>query len=367
MFKIKWKFYFYYPMKKIWFWILLCISIFFGAFSTFSHNTISLLNNIFEIQHYVEETLNISSLSSTGENHFPLIKEILEKKCPTESITESKKTLQNILPYREISLQTNSEFILQDTFSQIRDITLQIHSDDPAEFCKNKYLGYSFLEVLYLHINHELFKNKTPLSSTAPISRQKIKIHNKTELLSGESLELANTTDEIIDSEFQNLLRLNILTTGDLTILDEGIEVNYFSWCEKTHGSFHFLKNKTTQEKKFKILKLKIGICPSASNQTNYKNHIKQLLAHELGHYIYFFKDQTTDEFDTLCRKNGKNICKNQDFYSVYAKNNKEEDYAESFAYRYKDLNEEKEFWSAPASEILAQKESYFHNLFSQK
>lgn len=107
---------------------------------------------------------------------------------------------------------------------------------------------------------------------------------------------------------------------------------------------FISFKTKRPRKKKFKTLKLNIAICNTAEYQANYRAYFKQILAHELGHYIYFFRDQDPQAFDTICRTNEQNTCNAKGFFSEYAQKNKEEDYAESFAYRYKNLEKEKEF-----------------------
>lgn len=71
-------------------------------------------------------------------------------------------------------------------------------------------------------------------------------------------------------------------------------------------------------------------------------------MLHEIGHYLSFFKDRNRTNFNTICRTSGKSICDNKDFPSSYAQTHQEEDYTESFAYRYQEKKlgsqKEKEF-----------------------
>lgn len=80
---------------------------------------------------------------------------------------------------------------------------------------------------------------------------------------------------------------------------------------------------------------LNVNLCYEDRYIKNYQKYIDQLLTHELGHYFYYFKDNKVDTFNAICRVDTKNICSDDDFVSAYAQRSKEEDYAETFAYRY--------------------------------
>lgn len=360
-------------MKRILLLFLWCNLIYTTGIG-FAEQSIPKLDTIFEIQKYAEDVLNVKSSTLQSKNHLPLIKEILEKKCPRKAITEAQSIINQENPKREESLQWNPPKKLQYTFSTIKNLILQIQSDDPYIFCKNKYLSYSFLEKIRskantdYNIDSEYFTAKKPImtsQSSVEIAEKTITIINNTSSLSGEELIFAQQTEKFAHEELKNLVNLHILTWNDLKVLDHKIEINYLSGCQKTHGSFHILQSKNTNAKKFKMLKLNIAICQASKYQENYRNYFKQILAHELGHYIYFFRDEHSQNFDKICRSNKKNTCNKDEFYSEYAQTNQEEDYAESFAYWYKALDQEKEFWSAPATEIIFRKESYFNKRLS--
>jgi len=67
----------------------------------------------------------------------------------------------------------------------------------------------------------------------------------------------------------------------------------------------------------------------------NFDKHIKELVYHELAHYIYYLKDTTVQDFESICRSSWKNICNRSDFVTDYAQSGPGEDYAESFQYWY--------------------------------
>jgi hypothetical protein len=50
---------------------------------------------------------------------------------------------------------------------------------------------------------------------------------------------------------------------------------------------------------------------------------------------VYYFKDTNVEDFTNICWDNDQDTCSSNEFVSTYAQKNKEEDYAESFAYWY--------------------------------
>ncbi|MDR2416471.1 MAG: putative zinc-binding metallopeptidase [Candidatus Peribacteria bacterium] len=129
---------------------------------------------------------------------------------------------------------------------------------------------------------------------------------------------------------------------------------------QKTDGS----------QRKFKMIKLNINLCNEENYIKNFDRYVRQIFIHELGHYLYYFKDSTTVTFDMLCRETEESSCQDEDFVSAYAQKNKEEDYAESFAHWYigttteQEMIVDREHGSAATSAIKQQKESYFEKVW---
>ena len=94
------------------------------------------------------------------------------------------------------------------------------------------------------------------------------------------------------------------------------------------------------------------------------EKHIQQILSHELGHYIYFFKDINPSEFFNICWENAEITCLLQEFVSDYATRSQEEDYAESFAY-WLLYHEDNEYDTTPDNPIN-KKFTYFQKLFEK-
>ncbi len=95
------------------------------------------------------------------------------------------------------------------------------------------------------------------------------------------------------------------------------------------------LQSEDGEKNLFKNIILNINLCDIPEYRQSFDKFVKQILIHEIAHYLYFFKDWQTERFQQICRSNGENSCQFDDFVSTYAMQGQEEDYAESFADRY--------------------------------
>jgi hypothetical protein len=147
------------------------------------------------------------------------------------------------------------------------------------------------------------------------------------------------------------------------------IEINYVKGCGTTHGSYHMTQRTDGSKRTFKLIKLNINLCNQQTYLENFNRYVRQIFIHELGHYLYYFKDPSTTLFDNLCRSS-KRTCDSEDFVSTYAEKNKEEDYAESFAHWYiqsttnTTMIVDQEHGSATTSPLRLAKERYFDNVY---
>jgi predicted SprT family Zn-dependent metalloprotease len=147
------------------------------------------------------------------------------------------------------------------------------------------------------------------------------------------------------------------------------VEIQYVRGCGTTHGSYHMTQRSDGTNRKFTSIKLKINLCNQQTYVENFDRYVRQIFIHELGHYLYYFKDPNPKRFDSLCRGKGKQ-CESEDFVSSYAEKNKEEDYAESFAHWYlQRMTEEhmivdRAHSSAPTSAMTLAKEQYFDTVY---
>jgi hypothetical protein len=158
------------------------------------------------------------------------------------------------------------------------------------------------------------------------------------------------------------------LDKNDLKTLNNKIEVTYLQSCDITEWSFRVVRNKQTWEYSFKWIKLIIAYCEKNNTPERQKRHVQQILAHELWHYIYFFKDDNPSKFSEICWDNGKLNCLPQEFVSNYATKSHEEDYAESFAYwyLYNTDGSDGQHGAAPDNPIN-RRARYFEELFEEE
>ena len=59
------------------------------------------------------------------------------------------------------------------------------------------------------------------------------------------------------------------------------------------------------------------------------------VMIHEFGHYLAYQSPEKIKRFNNLCWKGKQKTCSSEAFISNYAKTNADEDFAESFTYRY--------------------------------
>ncbi len=191
--------------------------------------------------------------------------------------------------------------------------------------------------------------------------------------LSGEAdLSIAQEALDIMSTEVARLVSLGYLDAHDLRVLDQKIEVNYVRSCGSTKGSYHMLQSDDGQKVLFKNIVLNINLCNLPDYRARLDEFVAQILLHELGHYLYFFKDTSIATFDQICREDGESLCQSDDFVSAYAMQGKEEDYAESFTYRYLQKHRhssmivDQKHTASPETRIKSTKLQYFDIAYDQ-
>lgn len=345
--------------------------------------------NVIEAQQFLERTLQIEQMTIQQSLPYTLIYNLLEQGCNEQVIEESKK-LTTLLQ----SMWTNSfrePFIkseMERRFTLLQHLIAKVKTSDEKLFCKQKYLMYHLLErsqVLFttpsLAVREVALLLPQGLPST-PLSQEHavasvtsgnttyLTLLTTNSLTTKTALLLSQLTEKYLQTEIGKLIALGFLTAKDVQTLDQKIEITYVTGCGTTRGSYHMIQKTDGSQRKFKMIKLNVNLCDEAYYIKNFDRYVRQIFIHELGHYLYYFKDISTVNFDTLCRQEGENICQDEDFVSAYAQKNKEEDYAESFAHRYigktteHEMIVDREHGSAPSSAIKQQKESYFEKVW---
>ena len=368
-------------MKKIW-QIMTIFLISLTPFFSFSAK-INSINNIFDAINYIKNTINFGNITIKSYVPYSDVQNAIKKYCPKTSVDQANKELQPLKEARTSYL--NKPWIdksLSDRFDLVKDIISEQKQENVYKYCKDSYLLFSILKTtqdLYSwekdskkNTNTTTQTSKAETESHNSASSKKLDftfIHNTNWLPDDAKKSFSESSENYLQAILADLVDINILDKNDLKILNNKIEVTYLQSCEITEWSFRVVRNKQTWEYTFKWIKLIIAYCEKNKTPERQKRHVQQILAHELGHYIYFFKDKNPSKFSEICWDNGKINCLPEEFVSNYATKSKEEDYAESFAYRYlynTDWSSDNQHGTAPDNPIN-RRARYFEDLFEEE
>ena len=368
-------------MKKIW-QIIPIFLISLTPFFSFSAK-INSINNIFDAINYIKNTINFGNITIKSYVPYSDVQNAIKKYCPKTSVDQANKELQPLKEARTSYL--NKPWIdksLSDRFDLVKDIISEQKQENVYKYCKDSYLLFSILKTtqdLYSwekdskkNTNTTTQTSKAETESHNSASSKKLDftfIHNTNWLPDDAKKSFSESSENYLQAILADLVDINILDKNDLKTLNNKIEVTYLQSCEITEWSFRVVRNKQTWEYTFKWIKLIIAYCEKNKTPERQKRHVQQILAHELGHYIYFFKDKNPSKFSEICWDNGKINCLPEEFVSNYATKSKEEDYAESFAYRYlynTAWSSDNQHGAAPDNPIN-RRARYFENLFEEE
>lgn len=372
-------------MKKLWLFTAL-----FGLIPiyVFSVN-ISDIHNIFDAVEFIKESIRFNDITIKSDVPYDLVQKAIKKYCPQSAVDQAAKELE---PLREVWVAAlNKPGInksLSDRFDMVKWLIVNQKKDNQYRYCKDSYLLFSILKTtqdLYTWEKDQKRTNsktgttqsKTENTETNSESHNSATtknldftfIHDTSGLPNNVKKSFSETTEKYLQEIMADLVDINILDKNDLKILNNKIEVTYLQSCNVTEGTFRVTKNKQTGAYTFKEIKLIIAYCEKNNTSERQKRHVQQILAHELWHYIYFFKDENPSKFSEICWDNGKMNCLPEEFVSNYAKKSQEEDYAESFAYWYlynTDWGSGDDHWAAPDNPIN-RRARYFEELFEDE
>lgn len=354
-------------MKRIlarelsWEFVLLLL---FGLFSTVAATWISHFNHptaLWQLSpaqarmNTLENMLKIPSSTLNTPIPYSMIYERLTKTCTAESIDQARSQLKVIAQYATPAI-TAAESDLNNNarkFRSVRDMIINVSSADHASFCRQKYLTYSLLELVQWWSNprvspysswttiavsdeadNPIGDEQEEIHGAAPIGADAIALVHDLVDLDEDAAVYVDMTEYTINQITDKMIDQWFLTQDDISNLNNSIELHYINRCGTSHGSFHMIQA-TWWDLIFKKLRLEINLCSNPSYVYNYQNYVTQLFIHELGHYLYYFKDHTTAQFNQICWEGTTKICDETQFVTKYASSNNDEDYAESFAYRY--------------------------------
>lgn len=143
-----------------------------------------------------------------------------------------------------------------------------------------------------------------------------------------------NKVKRYIQEWLSDMLKIRVLNNDDIKILNNKISISYRQSCLPIEWWFSASKNLYWNWYVFDGIYIIVSYCEANIISWRDKQDIKQILMHEIWHYIYFFKDKNILEFSNICRWYESN-CGKFDYVNDYAATSVEEDYAESFVYWY--------------------------------
>ena len=390
-------------MKKMFILTFLSFMFYFSISSASS----PLPDNIIELQPLIEQSLDLKNYPLERNIPYSSLDKVFNKYCSPDTMKEALLESEQKYSLIKDVLNTNSQ-ARSLFFKRYKKIILDIETNDTEMFCKEKVIGYSLLkkiqhETIQKHtetnkqqwntikINKNSTKsqvmpisdesNSTSHPSNTPLKEKKTEVwpskwkkvwsreltfdHDKEPLKSPSEIKLGENIEQSIYKTLDLLLSKQLLNWDEIKLFNQKIKIHYTTKCQPLRGNFQLINNDDWSRSP-KGIELLVSLCKPLPEVKSLERQLQHILTHELGHYIYFFRDKTTEKFNTICRNDKQNTCAKGDFYSNYSQENKEEDYAESFAFWVSQLdnkNSEKEHGSAQSQWIM-QKEQYFNTLY---
>lgn len=162
-----------------------------------------------------------------------------------------------------------------------------------------------------------------------------------------------------------------VLSAKDKEMIRGKIQIQFVDTCKHIDGlttiKYYDPKRITSKDTLLSIL-LNVSVCENRWYSTLFDSSYKHVLIHELGHYIYFLKDETRETFENICwtsNTDKRPECTSYDgFYSKYAMTDSQEDYAETFAYWYQWKKPEFALSANTNITLLQSKTNHFSTLF---
>ena len=357
------------------------------------------IKNIFQAVDFIEDAIHFDDITIKSAVPYEAVQDAIQKYCPKSAVDQAKK---EAIPLNEVWSdylnKPNINKSLSDRFDMVKWLISELKQDNTYKYCKDSYLLFSILKTTQdLYSGEKEARTKKVVSTQNKVTNtQNVQTSAKQEKSETVTMhgvaydkmyftfvhDTAGLPKEARESFYQNtdkylhdimidLVNIGILDDNDLKTMNYKIKVTYQQSCEVTEWAFRVMRNKQTWKVSFKEIELIIAYCDKNNTPERQKRHVQQILAHELGHYIYFFKDENPSKFSEICWDNGKMNCLPQDFVSNYAKKSKEEDYAESFAYWYLysadgSSSSDDKHGSAPDNPIN-RRARYFEELFEKE
>lgn len=373
---------------------------------------------------YLENKVNITNATIYDSTDYQSLHEMLYNYCPENQTEETKEITKKSMDFitsslpKQDSKKMGALFNFFDVYKK-RTLERDKATENTGNFCQQKYVDYMIIDtikkdfttlsdkrhlsetqnsvfdsinkkddtVLWPILDEEISKAKAiDIKQQKPTMTKDLlyNIYYKNGTYSKTIAEkIVELSTLIINTSIQNLVDKKVLTTADMAALDKKIIVKYIPDCRKTVWSTIVEEtinqsNKKRIQANVRTINLNVNICFNYQYIQNIRSYIEQITVHELGHYVYYIKDNQPESFEKICRKTNKITCPKTQFISSYAQSWPEEDYAESFLHRYLWDTVTKEIYSGSyysgnyysgwyikqTKPILSSKLNYFTTLF---
>lgn len=209
----------------------------------------------------------------------------------------------------------------------------------------------------------------TYTASSWVMSALKISVANRAQVLKLHPItkkvatEMSSLYRGVIAYSLQRLKDDSVLTQSDIATIWPKIIFNYVEQCSELRGLTKVVISRIGSrvvDTKLTSITFNVNLCEDMSYLSWFDQHIKDLVYHEIAHYVYYLKDSTSKNFIWLCRDNSTIICSKKDFVTEYSQTAGEEDYAETFQYWY-----QKKI-TPTLNTTLDKKFNYFNMLFKR-
>jgi len=336
--------------------------------------------NIQDAVAYLESMIDPETDTIYNAQYYGIIKSLLgtygEKEIDKETISMETKKINDIKKQKDIGEKIRA---LEDAHDIWKQKSLDSNLSGEKEFCDKKYMAYDMLDLSKKLFLKEL-KAQWALNPQAILPGQKLTkksdalimdnfsqwlhdndtldIHYTLDDLKSKSANdmaniIKNISVDATDATIKALDTMDILTTKETQKIKDKLNIGFVSSCNKIQW-YHMIKQYYTDDDVLKDttleeIELDISLCDSYQYIDQLEWQIKKLVIHEIGHYLYYFKDTTPNIFESICWNKKwdteKKICDYEEFVSNYAQTNAEEDYAETFSRRaYTKINKDKKY-----------------------
>lgn len=330
------------------------------------------------------------------------VRQLLESQCSSQSIQKAQAISESANTLVDRRYGSDGAYLLTDTqqvYSLISKLNANLESFSDERYCTVKYvLNAIQLRMREIHLNYMeqtglinefgWVNELDPVINWFDAKRGIFDMHIRKympslgrlwaqlqpRILNPEFLNTLTPEQEVLTKRAQQLMEGIIaermlefkerwfLSQQEIDDLISKVQFEYASECGIFHGKYELKQvfrwwELVRQEPN--SLTLKVNLCPSYFVIRDLPDIFKKIVTHELAHHIYYFSDQRSDLFTTLCwvwDKQRTSACANSDFVTAYAQTNALEDYAEHFMHWFIQLDIED-------TPILRQKSLHFEQL----